>query len=421
MSANIKPRGSGRYAYRQAVDVERFLLNNVERSLGPSKRRTGASAVEPRAGYSAPVRALIISHPSVLTVNQLPYVELLRRGWDIRLVVPERWKHEYSEGPFPPEVHPDLEGRLIQLPVLFPGAAQRHIYRRRLAQLVDQFRPDVAFVEQEYFSAAAAQWARVLRKRRVPFGVQAAENLDRPLPIAARIFRAYTLRSASFVAARSPAAGRLARRQSRAGAIFLIPHHIPSWPLNGEKTQPRAYTVGYAGRLVDAKGIDTLIDAASGMVGTTVRLFGDGSSRAQIASHAAHLGVDLHIDSDVRHEDMPGAYAQMDVLVLPSRTTPTWAEQFGRVLVEALWCGVPVIGSSSGEIPWVIQTTGGGLVFPEGDAVALREALDRFRSPSRRAEVSERGRENAKRWFSVEATTDRLETALRAVGPWIDN
>ena len=64
---------------------------------------------------------------------------------------------------------------------------------------------------------------------------------------------------------------------------------------------------------------------------------------------------------------MAAGYAQLDVLVLPSHTTPTWKEQFGRVIVEALWCGVPVVGSDSGEIPWLIELTGGGLVFPEGD------------------------------------------------------
>ncbi len=55
------------------------------------------------------------------------------------------------------------------------------------------------------------------------------------------------------------------------------------------------------------------------------------------------------------------------MLALPSRTTPTWKEQFGRVIVEALWCGVPVVGSDSGEIPWLIELTGGGLTFPEGE------------------------------------------------------
>ena len=48
---------------------------------------------------------------------------------------------------------------------------------------------------------------------------------------------------------------------------------------------------------------------------------------------------------------MPELYREMDVLVLPSRTTATWAEQFGKVLCEALLCGVPVVGSVVGRDP----------------------------------------------------------------------
>ena len=65
--------------------------------------------------------------------------------------------------------------------------------------------------------------------------------------------------------------------------------------------------------------------------------------------------------------------ARMSVLVLPSLTTARWKEQFGRVLIEAMALGVPVIGSDSGEIPWVIGDA--GLVFPEGNSAVLRERL----------------------------------------------
>jgi len=62
-----------------------------------------------------------------------------------------------------------------------------------------------------------------------------------------------------------------------------------------------------------------------------------------------------------------------DVLVLPSRTTRSWKEQFGRVLIEAMACETPVVGSSSGEIPKVIGDA--GLIFPEGDVVTLAHIL----------------------------------------------
>ena len=110
---------------------------------------------------------------------------------------------------------------------------------------------------------------------------------------------------------------------------------------------------------------------------------------------------------------MASGYAQLDVLVLPSRTTPTWKEQFGRVIVEALWCGVPVVGSDSGEIPWLIELTGGGLVFPEGDRDRLAEQLEKLREePALRRQLAETGRLAVEGLFSVAAATDPLERML---------
>jgi glycosyltransferase involved in cell wall biosynthesis len=63
----------------------------------------------------------------------------------------------------------------------------------------------------------------------------------------------------------------------------------------------------------------------------------------------------------------------MDILVLPSRTFPNWSEQFGRVLVEAMACGVCVVGSDAGEIPHVIGDA--GLIFPEDNLERLRKHL----------------------------------------------
>jgi glycosyltransferase involved in cell wall biosynthesis len=110
---------------------------------------------------------------------------------------------------------------------------------------------------------------------------------------------------------------------------------------------------------------------------------------------------------------MAVGYAQLDVLALPSHTTPTWKEQFGRVIVEALWCGVPVIGSDSGEIPWLIELTGGGLVYPEGDSAALAARLTELREqPALRRELASAGGTAVERLFSVPAATDALERLL---------
>src|SRR6202030_1687141 len=134
-------------------------------------------------------------------------------------------------------------------------------------------------------------------------------------------------------------------------------------------------------------------------------LIGDGELRGQLEGQPIP-GTAVRVLSGLSHDRMPSGYAQLDVLVLPSHTTPTWKEQFGRVIVEALWCGVPVIGSDSGEIPWLIEMTGGGLIFPEGDREELAERLTRLREHGElRAMLAGAGRAAVERLFSVPAAT----------------
>lgn len=359
------------------------------------------------------LRLLIVSHPAVLSVNQLPYAELRRYGWDPFVVTPSAWQHEYASAMFAPEVLPELSGRVVGRRVLLPGRVQRHVYLTRIAKVIREVGPRVAFVEEEPTSVPGFQWGRALRRAHVPFGLQADENLDRRWPAPARAFRRWALEHASFIAARSPSASALVKKTRADLPAPVIPHHVPAWPV-AEPPERDAFVVGYAGRLVREKGLDVLIDAAAGINEAVVRMVGNGPLRTELEARAREREVTLQVDSTVRHEDMAAAYAGFDVLVLPSRTTATWAEQFGRVLVEAMSCGVPVVGSDSGEIPWVIGTTGGGIVVPEGEVGALREALVRLRdSPALRRDVAERGRARAQAQFGVRAVAGVLDRALR--------
>ena len=70
---------------------------------------------------------------------------------------------------------------------------------------------------------------------------------------------------------------------------------------------------------------------------------------------------------------VPAFYATLDVLAVPSIPRPGWTEQFGRVAVEAMASGVPVVSSDAGALPDVVG--GAGLVVPAGDATALATAL----------------------------------------------
>jgi len=118
------------------------------------------------------------------------------------------------------------------------------------------------------------------------------------------------------------------------------------------------------------------------------------------------------------HERMADVYGRMDILVLPSRRTPKWEEEFGRVPVGALRCGVPVIRAGTGDIPWGVDTTVGGWTFEEGNVRALASLLDRIAMDlverERRALA---GQEVVRRRFPMQAVVAQLDGLLRDVAP----
>ena len=365
-------------------------------------------SLSPEPGRSV----LVVSHASVLPVNQEVYRALVERGWDMTLVVPRHWKHAYGETPFNSRPMPELATRFRPAAVLLRGRAQRHVYLVSPRRIVRELAPRALLIEEETFSLAAAQWAFAARRAEVPYGVQAAENLDRRLPWPARLARRSTLPSAAFVMARSPTAATLAEQWGAHRHIEVVPHAVPGWESQVKRRDAR-YTIGYAGRLVAEKGLHDLVGAAALVPGEVdVLLVGNGPLRAEFERATLPRGR-VEVLSGVAHQDMADAYARMDVLVLPSRTTPSWAEQFGRVLIEALWCGVPVVGSDSGEIPWVLETTGGGCIFPEGDTQALAGVLATLRDkPEEASKLAETGRRKVSEHFSIDAVARRLDRLL---------
>lgn len=361
------------------------------------------------------MRLIVVSHPAVLAVNQEVYVEMQALGCDLHIIVPARWQHDYVDRPVAAEVHSALAGRVHPALVALGGKPLRHVYLSPPSKWIRRFRPDVAFLEQEAFALVTGQWSRSLVRAGVPFGIQNDENLDRPLPIPLRRIRRSVLGSTSFVAARSERARtRLRDWADRDVPAEVVPHPVPEWAVapRGASRPAGELVVGYAGRLTEEKGLRDLLVACARLDGVRLLVTGSGPLETDIAAAGASQRIDLR--RPAAHGEMAAIYAEMDVLVLPSHTTPTWAEQFGRVLTEALWCGVPVIGSSSGEIPWVIGQTGGGLVFRERDVEELCAALQQLRDdPGLRARLALAGREAVQQRFTTSAVARQLTSLLR--------
>jgi glycosyltransferase involved in cell wall biosynthesis len=151
--------------------------------------------------------------------------------------------------------------------------------------------------------------------------------------------------------------------------------------------------VGYLGRFVPEKGLATLTDALD-RVTTPWRalLVGSGPLEPSLRAWAQQYGDRVIIAPSVGHDEVPRWLNAMDVLCAPSRTTAAWREQFGRMLIEAFACGVPVVASDSGEIPLVVADA--GVIVPEGDASLWAGAIGTLLPDIRRRDdLSRRGRQ----------------------------
>lgn len=135
-----------------------------------------------------------------------------------------------------------------------------------------------------------------------------------------------------------------------------------------------ASVVGFLGRFEPQKGIDVLCRALEAQAIRWHALFvGGGSLESSLRSFESRHPSQVRVVTGVPHADVPRWLNAMTLLCAPSQTTGSWREQFGRMLVEAMACGVPVIGSDSGEIPHVLADA--GVVVPEADADAWRAAI----------------------------------------------
>jgi glycosyltransferase involved in cell wall biosynthesis len=173
------------------------------------------------------------------------------------------------------------------------------------------------------------------------------------------------------------------------------------------------FTIGYVGRFVEEKGPDLFLRALAGLKGEwRAEMVGSGPMLNSLTTLAGRLGLRERVTFRpwLPSSQLPALYRTLDALVLPSRSKRNWKEQFGRTLIEAMACGVPVVGSTCGEIPHVIDDA--GLTFPEGHADALQSRLEQLiGDPTLRRDLAARGREHVLRHY----TQKQIAAATAAV------
>ncbi len=197
---------------------------------------------------------------------------------------------------------------------------------------------------------------------------------------------------------------RAAAETVRGARLRVVYPGISVHPLGkSEARDPsRPRVIGTAGRLDPVKGISFLLRAFSFLVpefpDVRLEIAGEGPLREKLESEAASLDIQSRVMFLGWRKDMPAVFRRWDIYVQPSLM-----EAFGLAALEAMACGLPVVGTAAGGLPELIVDGETGLLVPPRDSGALAQAIRRLlQNPTEACAMGAAGRARAVKYFSVE-------------------
>jgi len=334
-------------------------------------------SVQPRS--ARPLQVLRVSHSSVVASWRQRERWLEKLGASVTLVTAKSWAQGGTEVPL--KTSPGEQVKGVQTFGRHPcGFFYEPFALWRALRSVPH---DVLDAHEEPYSVAALELVllRWLAGTRRPMLLYSAQNLQKRPPFPFGFTQRLVLASAKGAYPCNEGAAANLRRRGFPGVVRVVPLGVDA-PGAAAESGGRRYEerggglrIGCAGRLVQEKGFRIAIEAVASEPSWTLRVAGEGPERENLLWQAKALEAAqrVHLLGHCDEAAMADFYGSIDVLVVPSLPRPSWQEQFGRVAVEAMAAGVPVVASSSGSLPEVVGDA--GMLVPPGDPAALHDAL----------------------------------------------
>lgn len=386
------------------------------------------------------MKILVASHTYIVDLNceKLRSLTQIDPSVEVTVVVPKRWN---PGGVQTRKItsEPKQEGRFRVVPVSNFSQNNQGLlsFGAEIIPLLRQFRPDIIQVEQ---GSKALGYAQLITLNRL-LGLKAKNvfftwwNLPYEVKFPLSWLESYNLRHTHGLIAGNQDGADILKDHGYQGPVCVMPQlgvderlfkpEPPNSEVQSNLTVEQGidaddFVIGFVGRFVEEKGLLTLFKALGELQTNQhwkLLLLGRGPLKERLHLLADEIGIgDLIVwIESVPHTEVGHYINLMDTLILPSETTYQfktlsavgWKEQFGHVLIEAMACKVPVIGSDSGEIPHVIKTD--GLIFPEGNAVALAEKITALiNHRDQHTDLAEKGYHRAMAEYTNRALAKRL-------------
>lgn len=378
-----------------------------------------------------PRRLLTLGHSYAVTANRRLAHEMARAGggaWQVTAAAP-RYYHGGDLRPVRLDAAADEPCRVEPLDAYLTRRVHVFVYGWRLRALLAAEWDVVHCWEEPYILAGGqvAGWT----PRHAALVYRTAQSIDKRYPPPFNWVERYAMdRASGWICSGSLVARTLSARQGYDKPMARIPLGVDADRFRPDPDAGRGVlrrlgwdpgppVVGYLGRFVPAKGLGVLTSALDQLAGDWRALFvGAGPMEGQLREWAARHGDRVRLCTDVTHDQVPAYLHAMTVLCAPSQTTPTWKEQFGRMVVEGFAAGVPFIGSDSGEIPFVVRDT--GVVVGENDPSGWANAIGRLiGDPTLRRELAGRGLQRARDEFAWPVVARQYLEFFNRVAPGV--
>lgn len=344
---------------------------------------------------------VVVSHACFTAINRKIYGRFMQDGWSIELVVPKTLQFPSVTKQAEPEQSGDPKVHFLPL----VGTNPRTYYFDGLLSLLDQLQPKIVLLDNDPVSELAVNLGKWAAANSSALYCISCENL--PLGILATAKR----RGLKTIPASVYKRILLGRSRQRTKGVFTINKEgtaifqregfskVVQIPLGFDRqyffpdTSARArirqtiglhqLTFAYFGRLTKEKGIHIFIAALEQLKQYPWQLVMDhfDASASEYTQQVSQLLeaaglLDRVVFVSPSHTEIAAYMNAVDIIVVPSVSTPQWKEQYGRVAAEALACGKKVVASDSGALP---DLTGGKAdLFAEGNIGALKSILEGY-------------------------------------------
>jgi glycosyltransferase involved in cell wall biosynthesis len=347
---------------------------------------------------------------------------------DNLVIVPKGWKDNFVALEVESEKHGVNEYAFLEERTFLNwsiwGEKRWHLFilSPSLVQHLHEFSPDIIDLDMEPYSLLALETAiiRNLWLKNCKLVIHSSQNIYKKFPKPFSWTEQFVLKNSDMAMVRSKEVGNVMSQKGCRCPMHVVPHgvdttkfHPADNPLQSfisRNQKSKKFVIGYVGALAIHKGVDCLLEAASLLeFPFKILIVGDGPERIPLETLSVKLGIRPYVDflGTIPHIEMINFFHQLDVLVLPSITMWNWKEQFGRVIIEAMACGLPVVGSNSGEIPAVIGD--GGFIFKEKKSDELATILrNLYCNKELWLATSKKARQRAEKYFSWEVVASQV-------------